>query len=140
MKYFLIFYIQIILGQLTRIIYSLNTTTTAPLLCGTTSEFMCKTSHLCIDRSKVCDFHNDCSDGSDELECGSCDFKLIDEHGNISMCGWRNTGVGKRAWVVASSDTFKENFQQKTKLPQADSSGITNGSYLIVRAEPGEFN
>ena len=138
MKYFLIINIQIILGQLTRIIYSLNNTIIDPLHCG--SKFMCKTSHLCIDRSKVCDFHNDCSDGSDELECGYCDFNRKDEHGNISMCGWRNTGVGKRAWVVVSSDTFNQNFQQKTKLPQKDSSGLTHGNYLVIRAEPGKFN
>ena len=44
-------------------------------LCSST-QFACE-SAMCIDSSKVCDYHADCSDGSDERFCGTCDFDTV---------------------------------------------------------------
>uniref|UniRef100_A0A3Q3W1Y0 MAM domain-containing protein n=1 Tax=Mola mola TaxID=94237 RepID=A0A3Q3W1Y0_MOLML len=48
-------------------------------------EFVCGANRECVANSKVCDFRQDCSDGSDELNCVKehCDF----EDGEI--CGWK---------------------------------------------------
>jgi hypothetical protein len=43
--------------------------TTAPHTCGA-DQFNCHSSGACIDKVKVCDFRNDCDDGSDEASCG----------------------------------------------------------------------
>ncbi|XP_044033161.1 MAM and LDL-receptor class A domain-containing protein 1 isoform X1 [Siniperca chuatsi] len=50
-------------------------------------EFACRAHGECVANSKVCDFRQDCSDGSDELNCVKerCDFEGGD------TCGW--TGV-----------------------------------------------
>ncbi|CAN9506358.1 unnamed protein product [Ophioblennius macclurei] len=47
-------------------------------------EFACGTLKECIPIIQVCDFRQDCSDGSDELSCvkESCDFESSD------TCGW----------------------------------------------------
>ena len=56
------------------------TTTPRPNNCKD-GQFACQDSS-CIDMSKVCNFQNDCADGSDESQCPrTCHF----EHG---PCGW----------------------------------------------------
>ena len=41
------------------------------------SEFECKQSGMCIARSRVCDYQEDCTDGSDEETCAGKMMFLI---------------------------------------------------------------
>lgn len=67
------------------------TTTTTPRCAS--DQFECKGwSSQCINASKVCDFVSDCSDGSDEAECGECDFEK-------STCGWRDGNIDEFRWI-----------------------------------------
>lgn len=40
--------------------------------CNTVSQFQCSDDNKCINSNQVCNFVNDCADGSDELQCGKC--------------------------------------------------------------------
>jgi hypothetical protein len=55
-------------------------TTTKPPVCGY-DGFQCKAKGNCIPLNKTCNFEKDCSDGSDEENCGTCNFE-------VSSCGW----------------------------------------------------
>ncbi|XP_071348966.1 MAM and LDL-receptor class A domain-containing protein 2 isoform X2 [Trachinotus anak] len=52
--------------------------------------FPCKSGE-CLPAQLVCDFKEDCIDGSDEEFCGSCDF----EH---HTCGWNDTSPSSKRW------------------------------------------
>ena len=52
-------------------------------VCGS-NKFQCK-SGQCVDESNVCDYYPDCSDASDENDCGWCDFSTG------LLCGWNKT-------------------------------------------------
>ena len=62
-------------------------TTTAPRVCSHESQFMCASGE-CIQRSWLCDMDQDCTDGSDEKDCG----RLI----SIKVGGGRGRGDGVR--------------------------------------------
>ncbi|XP_041670221.1 MAM and LDL-receptor class A domain-containing protein 1 [Cheilinus undulatus] len=61
-------------------------------------EFACGTHEECVSNSKVCDFREDCSDGSDELDCvrERCDFEGGD------TCGWKSIET-----TLVPSHTFR---------------------------------
>lgn len=40
-------------------------------------EFVCGESGECVPTCKVCDFRHDCSDGSDEINCGKMLFSCL---------------------------------------------------------------
>jgi hypothetical protein len=46
-----------------------------------------------IDKNKVCDFNEDCSNGRDEKFCGTCDFEDPYE-----SCGWSDRNNGSFYW------------------------------------------
>ena len=77
-------------------------TTLAPLTttanpCG--DDFRCSTSTLaCIKQSQVCDFTPNCADGSDEVNCGPCDFES-------GLCGWSDKSSGIFSWKRNKANT-----------------------------------
>ena len=103
-----------------------TTTTITQNTCNETS-FACSSGGQCISSAKVCDFINDCADGSDEKECGTCDFET-------STCGWYDDGWNAK-WVRKtgpSSNPFG---------PQVDHTLQTSlGSYLYADRNNYESN
>ncbi|XP_040066399.1 MAM and LDL-receptor class A domain-containing protein 2 [Ixodes scapularis] len=76
-----------------------------------------------IPTSKVCDFVKDCKDGSDEVDCGACDFKK-------STCGWTYPNVG-----------YLPNWQRKRVgevegSPKLSAAGLTTGFYMLHQRHP----
>ena len=86
---------------------------------------------VCIDESRVCDFHYDCYDGRDERRCGPCDFEDNDdndEQEEDSMCGWASPAWQRVQAVdhtLASSNSFghfvtvKEEQQEAARSKEA---------------------
>uniref|UniRef100_T1J3D5 MAM domain-containing protein n=1 Tax=Strigamia maritima TaxID=126957 RepID=T1J3D5_STRMM len=62
---------------------------TVPTVCME-GQFACG-DDTCIPKTSVCNFEKDCKDGSDEDNCGTCDF----EDGE---CGWADSSVGMYRW------------------------------------------
>ena len=65
---------------------------------------------------KVCDFKNTCSDGSDEMVCGTCDF----ERGG---CGWINDDSADFRWTYAQGATWYWDNKPATDHTFKNSSG-----------------
>ena len=100
-----------------------TTPSTTPSPCGDASQWQCADKSQCIPRSQLCDFINQCTDNSDERNCGACDFET-------SSCGWSDASSNKYVWQRAntsSGDIFSK--------PQNDHSlGIQGiGSYMLIR-------
>ncbi|KAL5006372.1 hypothetical protein ScPMuIL_015178 [Solemya velum] len=100
--------------------YNSPTRDTTP--CGSTG-FQCGDGS-CIKRSKVCDFHDDCSNGLDELQCPiSCTFEKND-------CHWVRMDGHGFGWMRASA-IQAQNMQQG--VPSTDTtSGKPTGHYIFV--------
>src|SRR5699024_7516613 len=58
-------------------------TTVKPNSCPTISCVTTNSTQICLNANQICDFITDCRDGSDEKNCGDCDF----DHGD--MCAWQ---------------------------------------------------
>lgn len=70
--------------------------TTTPNPCG--SDFKCATTSQCIKPFQVCDFTLNCYDGSDEINCGPCDFEK-------DQCGWTdNSQASFLTWRRRNGD------------------------------------
>lgn len=78
-----------------------------------------------IPSSKICDFVKDCSDGSDEHDCGDCNF----ESGN---CGW--TDWKTPDFKISSADSLSK---KDSSAPNADADGKTSGHYLYIQGSGG---
>ena len=98
-----------------------TTTTTTPYPCEDTS-FRCVTTGVCIPREKVCNFINDCPDGSDESLCGTCNFEN-------SKCGWYDAGYEIK-WVLQTGPSGNQFGPQIDHTLQNAS-----GSYLLTIKE-----
>ncbi|XP_021324713.2 apical endosomal glycoprotein isoform X2 [Danio rerio] len=68
--------------------------------------------HPCTkDSSKICDFHEDCTNGEDEDQCG--DFSYAK-----GSSGWTDTSIGSQAWDLKVVNTIsKEEFLFVTAAP-----------------------
>ena len=98
---------------------------TTPNPCG--ANFFKCTNGACIPMSQVCDFTPQCTDFSDELNCGSCTF----EHG---QCGWTDVSSGKYNFHIFNGST------PGTGGPTVDhTTNTAAGHYMLVEAANGQF-
>ena len=89
------------------------------------NSFLCPTNNQCIPSYKVCDFLKDCPDGSDESNCGTCDFEK-------STCGWYDDGYSLE-WVRKTGPSSNQ------IGPQVDHT-LQNaaGSYYLTTRKNGD--
>ena len=99
---------------------------TLPNPCGPGAQ-QCANKQQCVPTSKVCDFLLFCSDGSDEMNCGNCDFEQ-------SLCGWQDMSAGQYAWDRHNGST--------SSGPRSDHTyGSTKvGNYAFIDAGTGTFS
>ncbi len=101
-------------------VYSTTTTTTTVNPCGEGKFFQCASNGQCIAAEKVCDFISDCSDSSDEMDCGNCNFE-------DSLCGWRDESDYDLSWIRQTGPS------NNPSGPQIDHTLQNNtGSYLLA--------
>ena len=79
--------------------------------------FDCQNGQI-VNKTVVCDFIEDCSNGRDEKFCGTCDFE-----GEFESCGWSDKSVGSYFWQRNRNGTLDINrptndhtFKNKTGL------------------------
>ncbi|KFM71818.1 Apical endosomal glycoprotein, partial [Stegodyphus mimosarum] len=88
------------------------------------SEFTCASKNQCIPRSQICDFKEDCTDGSDEHFCGQCDF-------HEDMCGLSNMETWTRfRWERKHVENFP--LTQNATVPSTDSQGNPEGYFVVL--------
>ncbi|XP_035827620.1 MAM and LDL-receptor class A domain-containing protein 2-like [Aplysia californica] len=85
-------------------------------------NFRCVTSGTCINQKNVCNFHKDCSDGSDEAVCH--DLKVCSFDSNL--CSWMEMQVDNLDWQQGQPSSIPE-----SKGPRRDSAG-TSGGYVYL--------
>ncbi|XP_077978884.1 MAM and LDL-receptor class A domain-containing protein 1-like [Glandiceps talaboti] len=98
-----------------------------PVITGescSTTEFHCANQY-CIDKSRQCNFVDDCMDMSDEDHCanlaGRCDFE-------VDMCGWKNEKSDNFDWTLYSGKTNKRGTGPLTD----HTTRSEQGSYLVI--------
>ncbi|CAF3694948.1 unnamed protein product, partial [Didymodactylos carnosus] len=85
------------------------------------NEFLCTENRQCINASLVCDFKNDCINGSDEAICGTCNFD------QKQWCGWKPVESLEYDWTLGQGQA------PSGQGPSVDhTTGTENGYYLLV--------
>ncbi|KAJ8376743.1 hypothetical protein SKAU_G00073230 [Synaphobranchus kaupii] len=91
--------------------------------CCRSGDFQCQ-GGLCVLTDNVCDFTDQCGDGSDERDCSGferCDFEQ--DLCNMSQCGDSPTTLGPELWV------------SPTPGPTQDHTGNRTGHYLSLSVQ-----
>ncbi|GCC20963.1 hypothetical protein chiPu_0000135 [Chiloscyllium punctatum] len=79
----------------------------------------------CYQPEQRCDFVNDCSDNTDERECGtSCTFET-------GQCGWKNSLADNFDWILGQGSF------QSLRPVNDQSLGNENGHFMYLEARPG---
>nr|XP_042908894.1 MAM and LDL-receptor class A domain-containing protein 2 [Parasteatoda tepidariorum] len=120
---------------------TLEITTQLPAKCKP-GQFLCKKDEVCISGEKKCDFRDDCSDKSDEIDCVKdfCDFEEND------LCGWivhhqqksediketKYTDNSIYQWITiqAKDEYNKVNLKNRPKVDHTSNS--SEGWYLLA--------
>ncbi|CAN8002193.1 unnamed protein product, partial [Ixodes hexagonus] len=101
-------------------------TPTKPPTCPD-GQFTCLTSRQCIPQTQVCDFKKHCPDGSDENNCGACDF-------STDLCGLTtNNPDAKFTWKRTSAADVRKNTSSSSSLPRTDSANDPSGFYVSLK-------
>ncbi|XP_070565015.1 MAM and LDL-receptor class A domain-containing protein 1-like [Ptychodera flava] len=95
------------------------------------TEYTCG-NKFCIDKSKVCNFVDECMDNTDEDHCdslaGRCDFE-------ISMCDWKQEGGDNFDWGLLRGTTSSAGTG-----PSTDHTTRTEkGSYLYIETNYPQY-
>ncbi|XP_073437949.1 MAM and LDL-receptor class A domain-containing protein 1 [Dendrobates tinctorius] len=117
-----------------------TTKTTLPVHNCSLDEHVCRSTGHCIPITKLCDFREDCLDGSDEDNCVSeyCNFE------NETLCKWfqpRTTSIRRDTdfqWTVGQGLTIHPG--EESHRPLTDHTMSTEeGWYLYADSSNGEF-
>ncbi|XP_066300039.1 MAM and LDL-receptor class A domain-containing protein 2-like [Branchiostoma lanceolatum] len=77
-----------------------------PLQCGP-NEFRCTSQPQCVSQDVLCDYKDDCTDGTDELRCvyqpGNCNFDNVAS--SVIGCGWTQLDSDDFDWSGPASNT-----------------------------------
>lgn len=98
--------------------------------CGD-SQFQCTSSKNCIAMKNVCDFHRDCTDGSDEAKCDTsvpCNF-------NNDLCTWSEANPDTLDWEQVLASSMSSN-----RGPTYDADGTAGGYAYINDRNNGNTN
>ncbi|XP_077978868.1 MAM and LDL-receptor class A domain-containing protein 1-like [Glandiceps talaboti] len=94
----------------------------------TPEPFVCEDGQGSVDDSVRCDWKDDCADGSDERQCGECNFEE-------DQCLYRDVSRGEYQW---------DRLQGSTATPETGPSidcdvGTKDGHYMAVEASDGNI-
>ncbi|KAG7165100.1 MAM and LDL-receptor class A domain-containing protein 2-like 1, partial [Homarus americanus] len=89
-------------------------------------EFYCNIGEDCIANYMVCDWKNDCSNGADEDNCGTCNFEY-------DMCSWSDASKGIFHWRrITGAD-----FSQYSHPFKDHTSQQSDGHFIYVEGSDG---
>ncbi|XP_060920427.1 MAM and LDL-receptor class A domain-containing protein 1 isoform X3 [Labrus mixtus] len=96
-------------------------------------EFVCGTHGECVSNSNVCDFRQDCSDGSDELNCVKerCDFEGGD------TCGWKSNDTTFH-WSPEQGESIHDGEQYHRPIND-HTLGSPEGWYMCADSSNGNY-
>ncbi|KAK0044487.1 MAM and LDL-receptor class A domain-containing protein 2-like isoform X3, partial [Biomphalaria pfeifferi] len=103
--------------------YTLTTQPVTPFRC-LSGQHQCPDGK-CIQAKFICDLKPDCADGSDETNCGPCEFET-------GACGWYSTSTGSLDWALTTPDVM-------VKVgPTVDTTyNNSTGHYLYIKSAYG---
>ncbi|XP_066300036.1 MAM and LDL-receptor class A domain-containing protein 1-like [Branchiostoma lanceolatum] len=104
--------------------------TTAPPTTGPcpSGQFSCVSNPTCIPNAQVCDFTDQCTDGSDEDICGATDFEA-------DTGGWTDTSSGQYSWRREPASVSTD-----ASSPNTDHTlGTATGHFMYLEGASGLF-